>query len=134
MNCNLLRVMNCEMKWIADLEIYSISRDLSKAAWNIYEDLTMSNKIMIGNQFIRSTDSIWANIAEGFGRFHYLDSIKFYYNARWSLQESRHRIEILHDRKLLLDDNYMLLIRKLDTLSVKLNNFITKAKLLLTKN
>lgn len=122
------------MKWIADLEIYNISRELSKDAWNIYEELTMSNKLMIGNQFIRSMDSIWANIAEGFGRFHYLDSIKFYYNARWSLQESKHRIEILHDRKLLLDNNHLLLARKLNTLSVKLNNFITKAKLLLTKN
>jgi len=42
----------------------------------------------MGDQFIRSIDSITANIAEGFGRFHFLDRRKFYYNARGSLLEA----------------------------------------------
>lgn len=31
--------------------------------------------------------SVTANIAEGYGRYHYLDSLKFYSNARGSLNE-----------------------------------------------
>jgi four helix bundle protein len=134
MNCNLLRVMNCRMKWIADLEIYSIARTLGKKARHIYKRLNFDLKKILWSQFVRAIDSIWANIAEWFGRFHYLDSIKFYYTARWSLQESKHWIETLHDRNLLSEYEYTQFIHNLDILSVKLNNFITKAKKILTKN
>lgn len=39
------------------------------------------------SQILRATRSSTANIAEGWGRFHYLDSNKFYYNSRGSLAE-----------------------------------------------
>lgn len=88
----------------------------------------MSTKIILWNQFIRSTDSVWANIAEWFGRFHYLDSIKFYYNARWSLYESKHRLEIFQERKLISEKTYNELTKQFISLSIKLNNFIRKTK------
>ena len=116
------------MKWIADLEIYNIARELEKEIWQIYEKLNLDLKRIMWSQFIRSMDSVWANIAEWFGRFHYLDSIKFYYNARWSLFESKHRLEIFQERKLIADDMYSKLTKQFDSLSIKLNNFIRKAK------
>ncbi|MBA4411197.1 MAG: four helix bundle protein [Bacteroidota bacterium] len=42
----------------------------------------------IGAQFIEAADSISANIAEGFGRYHKKDKIKFYYYSRGSTFES----------------------------------------------
>lgn len=39
----------------------------------------------IGKQFVRSIDSVAANIAEGFGRYHYKESKHFYYYSRGSL-------------------------------------------------
>lgn len=47
---------------------------------------------------MEATDSTGANIAEGFGRFHFLDKAKFYYNARGSLLEARHWFELLVER------------------------------------
>lgn len=88
---------------------------------------------IVWQQFVRSTDSVWANIAEWFWRFHYLDSIKFYYNARWSLQETKHRIELLYDRDILSNVAYKNILERLETLSVKLNNFIRAAKNNITK-
>lgn len=122
------------MNWVADLEIYRIARELSNEAWNIYKDMSFDMQKIIGHQFVRSTDSVWANIAEWFGRFHYLDSIKFYYNARWSLQETKHRIELLYDRAVLSNATYKNTLERLETLSVKLNNFIKAAKKNITKN
>lgn len=73
-------------------------------------------KFNIGNQVVRSIDSIGANIAEGYGRFHYKDSIKFYYNARGSLWESKHWIFLLYQRKLLNKEKYEKMINDLELL------------------
>ncbi|WP_420846905.1 four helix bundle protein [Mucilaginibacter straminoryzae] len=40
------------------------------------------------DQLIRSSRSITANIAEGFGRFHYQENIQFCRTARGSLRET----------------------------------------------
>lgn len=85
---------------LKDLEVYKISRELSRIAWKIYQALDWRDKKIMGDQFIESTDSVGANIAEGYGRFHYLEKIKFYYNSRGSLNEANeHWIELLWERK-----------------------------------
>jgi len=77
------------------LGVYKLARQLSKIAWEIYERIDWKIKKIMGEQFVQSTDSVGANIAEGYGRFHYLDKVKFYYNARGSLLESRHWFDLL---------------------------------------
>lgn len=72
---------------LKNLEVYKLARMLSEIGWEAYNSLDWQTKKTIGDQFIESTDSAGANIAEGYGRFHYLDKIKFYYNARGSLTE-----------------------------------------------
>lgn len=80
------------------LEVYKLSRKLSQIAWKVYQDLDWQDKRIMGNQFIEAADSVGANIAEGFGRFHFLDKVKFYFNARGSLLESRHWLDLLNER------------------------------------
>ncbi|SHO65374.1 four helix bundle protein [Algoriphagus zhangzhouensis] len=46
-----------------------------------------SEKYDLKAQLLRAARSATANIAEGWGRFHFLDSRKFYYNSRGSLGE-----------------------------------------------
>lgn len=48
------------------------------AAWNQFERDT------VGNQLVRAADSIGANTAEGYGRFHFAERIHFLYYARGS--------------------------------------------------
>lgn len=83
------------------LEVYRLTRELSAVSWQIYELLDWKAKKILGDQFVESTDSVGANVAEGYGRFHYLDKVKFYYNARGSLLESRHWLDLLAERGLL---------------------------------
>lgn len=54
---------------LGKLEIYKISLDLSKEIWGVYSSLATDLKFNIGNQVIRSIDSIGANIAEGMEDF-----------------------------------------------------------------
>ena len=85
---------------LKDLEVYQLARELSAMGWEIYDKLDWQDRKTMGDQFIRSTDSVGANVAEGYGRFHYLDKIRFYYNSRGSLLESAdHWIELLCERK-----------------------------------
>ncbi|MBU1630759.1 MAG: four helix bundle protein, partial [Candidatus Omnitrophica bacterium] len=85
---------------LSALEVYKLSRELSEIAWQIYETLNWQDKKIMGDQFIESVDSVGANIAEGYKRYHYLDRIKFYYNSRASLSEScNHWLELLYERK-----------------------------------
>lgn len=110
------------------LEVYKISRELSKIAWEVYSELDKEYRYGMGQQFLNSTDSVGANIAEGYGRFHYLDSAKFYYNSRGSHYESRHWQELLTERKLISDKVSNKLIERYDVFGVKLNNFISSVK------
>ena len=113
---------------IKDLEVYKRSRELSKIAWEVYKDMNWRDKKIMGDQFIQSIDSIGANIAEGFGRYHYLDKNKFNYNARGSLIESIHWLELLTERDIIKKEKSTKLLNKLHQLGIKLNNYITTTK------
>ncbi len=110
---------------LGKLEIYKISLKLSDSVWKIYKNLPNNLKYSIGDQVLRSVDSLGANIAEGYGRYHYKDSVKFYYNARGSLWESKHWFYLLHKRELIDKNIFENMINDINTLGKKLNNFIT---------
>ena len=111
---------------LKDLEIYQLARELSKIGWEIYQKLDWKTKKINGDQFIEATDSIGANIAEGYNRFHFLDKIKFYYNARSSLSEAcYHWLKILHERDKINRNLYLQYKKIAEKLMIKLNNYIT---------
>jgi four helix bundle protein len=114
---------------IKDLQVYQLSRKLSTIAWDIYSKKSFEEKKIIGDQFIRATDSIGANIAEGYSRFHFLDKVRFYYNARASQSESTdHWLELLFERNKInqqVFDEYKSISKDLQ---IKLNNFIKFTK------
>lgn len=61
-------------------------------ALNIYKEvlplLPAEEKWNLNSQLRRSSLSISANIAEGYGRFYYQDNVRFCYIARGSLEET----------------------------------------------
>ena len=110
---------------INSLQVYQLSRQLSAQAWTIYKMLDWQTKKVIGDQFIRAIDSVGANIAEGYGRYHYLDKIKFYYNARASHYEAIvHWLDLFHERCLIEKSNYNAMIKISSELAPKLNSYI----------
>lgn len=58
---------------LEELEIYQLSMEIGEKVWEIVNAWDYFAKDTIGKQLIRSTDSIAANISEGFGRYHYKD-------------------------------------------------------------
>jgi four helix bundle protein len=50
--------------------------------------LPKEEKYDLADQLRRSSKSVSANIAEGAGRYYYMDNVRFCYNARGSLDET----------------------------------------------
>jgi four helix bundle protein len=114
---------------IKDLLVYQLARKLSVIGWDIYSKMNFEDKKLMGDQFIRSTDSVGANIAEGYSRFHYLDKVRFYYNARASQSESTdHWAELLFERKRISQQTLEEYKSISKDLQIKLNNFIKHTK------
>lgn len=113
---------------LKDLRVYQLSRSLSQSAWIIYQSLSNDLKWSIGQQFIRSIDSVGANVSEGYGRYHYLDRVKFYYNARGSYFEAiEYWLELLFERELISRKDYENLKIVGKELQIKLNLLIRAA-------
>jgi four helix bundle protein len=111
---------------LKNLEVYQLSRSLSKIAWNIFCRMDFMDKKHIGDQFLRSVDSIGANIAEGYGRFHYLDKVRFFYNSRASHYEAFiHWLELMYERGKVSETEFDTITETAQKLQIKLNNFIT---------
>jgi four helix bundle protein len=114
---------------LKELKVYQLARQLSSKAWVIYTKMNFEDKKHIGDQFIRSVDSVGANIAEGYHRFYYLDKCRFYYNSRASLAEAMdHWLELLLERQKISSETFNEFVIIYKDLQVRLNNFIKETK------
>lgn len=59
--------------------------------------LPKEERFDLTDQVRRSSKSVPANIAEGYGRFYYMDNVRFCYNARGSLDETANHIRAALD-------------------------------------
>jgi len=67
------------------LEAWQEGKEVVLKAYEISKDFPKEEACGLTSQVIRAALSIPANIAEGFGRYHFMDKAKFYLNARGSL-------------------------------------------------
>jgi four helix bundle protein len=58
-------------------------------------------KYRLSDQLTRASRSVTNNIAEGYGRYHYKESVHFYFNARGSMFEILDHLIIAKDENLL---------------------------------
>jgi len=85
-----------------DLEVYKKARQFRKAMYGVTRRLPDFEKYELASQIRRATVSLTNNIAEGHGRFHYLEQLKFLFQARGSLQE------LIDDLNVCEDEDYLL--------------------------
>lgn len=81
-------------------------------------------KKTVGSQFVRAIDSISANVAEGFGRYHKKDKIKFYRYSQGSLKETLDWNEKAKKRKLLKSNEYQHILTELQKIDPALGRLI----------
>jgi four helix bundle protein len=109
---------------IDDVTAYEIAFELSNYVWDVVINWDWFAKKTIGVQFVTSADSISANIAEGYGRFHKKDKIKFYHYSRGSAIEALDWTIKAYGRKLLSADQFQYISQGLQKLPKEINNLI----------
>jgi four helix bundle protein len=106
------------------LEVYKLAESLANEIWYIVKEWDEFPKNTIGQQIVRSADSVCANIAEGRGRYNYQDNRRFVKIARGSLYETISFLRLAYVRKLLKSEEEDKLKKILDELSPKLNAYL----------
>ncbi|NIJ55927.1 four helix bundle protein [Dyadobacter arcticus] len=109
---------------LEDLQIYQLAMRLGEDVWQIVSEWNYWNKEAFGKQLLRAADSVSANLAEGFGRYHLKDNLNFCYYSRGSLKETITWLTKAYNRNLLSKEKFEELTQLCNTLSIKLNNYI----------
>jgi four helix bundle protein len=107
-----------------DLEVYQLAESFSDEIWFIVSEWEYFAKDTVGKQIVRSADSISANIAEGYGRFHYKENRNFCFFSRGSLIETKGWLRKSKIRKLITEEQFNELIEKLQIIHLKLNAYL----------
>jgi four helix bundle protein len=107
-----------ELKVLKTAEEIADSIWLAVSKWNLFEKET------VGSQISRAADSMGANIAEAYGRYHFLDRSKFLYYARGSLFETKYWVNRANSRGLIDKQVATALTGELTQLAKQLNALI----------
>jgi len=116
------------MNSFEELEVYKKARELKIKIYELVKHFPAEEKYRLVDQLIRASRSVTANIAEGFGRFHYQENIQFCRHSRGSLFEIIDHLICSLDEKYITNEQYLNL--KNDTLFVikLLNGYILYLK------
>jgi four helix bundle protein len=76
------------MNSFEDLEVWKSARIFRNLVLETASKFPKEEKYSLTDQILRSSRSVTANIAEGFGRFHHQENIQFCRTARGSLFET----------------------------------------------
>jgi four helix bundle protein len=70
-----------------DFELYKFAREFRKRAYCLLKQLPPDERYALANQMRRAAVSVSNNIAEGHGRWHYQENIRFCRISRGSVDE-----------------------------------------------
>jgi four helix bundle protein len=106
------------------ISAYTKSFDFSNEVWNMVIKWDYFSKDTVGKQIGRATDSISANIAEGFGRYSKKDKIRFYRISLGSLEESVDWIRKSSMRELFTSSESEIMLQKISLLKIEIVHLI----------
>jgi four helix bundle protein len=92
--------------------------------WDVLIKCNYLEQDTVGKQLIRSADSIGANIAEGYGRFHYKENKSFLYDSRGRAYETKFCLKKVYKRIIITSELNEQLNKLLKTHTKSLNAFI----------
>jgi len=90
--------------------------------------LPSEEKWNLNQQLRRSSLSVSANIAEGYGRFYYQDNVRFCYNARGSLDEVLSHLAFAYEMNFISEELYKEVANEGEEIDKMLNGYVSYLK------
>jgi four helix bundle protein len=109
---------------LQDFKSYNLAMEIGESVWNIVSTRSYFEKDTVGKQFVRSTDSIAANLSEGLGRYHFKEAKNFSYYSRGSLFETKTWLTKAKNRNLISSAQSDKLTSDIETLGKMINGYI----------
>ncbi len=106
-----------------ELRVLKSAEQLADEVWQAVQGWAAFPKGTLGTQLVRAVDSIGANIAEAFGRYHYGEKLRFLYFARGSLYESKYWLNRAHARSLIDGETFEAWTGTLSLIARQVNAF-----------
>ena len=113
---------------INELRIYIDAFKFSNLIWKICYKWDYFAKKTLGEQLVRSAYSIFTNIAEGYGRFHFKENLRFCYYAKGSFEETKNWFKKAKVRKLISQEFVSQIDDFLLSFPISLNGYIKYIK------
>lgn len=113
------------MSSFEELEVWKKCREFRNEIAEHTKLFPRNEEFRLTDQLKRASRSVTANIAEGHGRYHYVDNIKFCRNSRGSLNEVLDHLICAYDEKLIGDSDLKRLREKYDECFRSLNGYIS---------
>jgi four helix bundle protein len=121
--------MSDAIRSFEDLKCWQAAREFRRFIANsVIPALPKEEKYRLGDQMLRSARSITANIAEGYGRFHFLVNAKFCSIARGSCYETLDHIISARDEHLITEELLIEGRARFETTKALLNGYMTYLK------
>lgn len=111
-----------------ELEVLRAAESVADGIWRQVVRWKPFARDVVGGQLAKAGDSIGANIAEAYGRFHYGEKLQFLYYARGSLFETKYWLNRAQERQLMPSAQVQDYVSQLTELARQLNAFATRLK------
>ena len=116
--------MNGTRSTFEDLEVWQLSRELRQRLVGLAKQLPVNERYRLADQVVRASRSITANLAEGYGRYHYQENIQYCRQARGSLYELLDHLTVALDENYVTDDEFREIKLSIHVIVRKLNGYI----------
>ncbi len=111
-----------------ELRVLQAAEGVADGIWRQVVQWDQFAREVVGGQLARSADSVGANIAESFGRFHYGEKLQFLYYSRGSLFETKYWLNRARTRNLMPSAQVQDYASQLTDLARQLNAFAARLK------
>lgn len=87
-----------------DIHAWKLARKVRIEVYGIVKELPVEERFNLGSQMRRAAVSCIANIAEGYGRFHFQENIQFCRQSRGSMYETQDHLITCLDNGYILQE------------------------------
>ena len=94
------------IKHFKDIEAWKMARELRIAVYRVIKKLPIEERYDLASQLRRAAISCTANIAEGYGRFHFQENIQFCRISRRSIYETQDHLITCLDNEYIAKEEY----------------------------